>query len=118
MVTNNFNDTPYYFRNQFPQKDYIAFRLTGTRSNRDAIGARVQVRAGNRTQVNEVRSGSSYISHSDMRLHFGLGKAETVDWVEVRWPSGLVERFESLAPDKIHTLKEGAGATAAGHRVK
>ena len=62
-----------------------------------------------RTLVDEVRSGSSYISNNDMRVHFGLGSAPKIDSVQIRWPSGLVERFENLAVDAIHTLKEGSG---------
>jgi hypothetical protein len=68
------------------------------------------VKAGTRTLVDEVRSGSSYISNSDMRVHFGLGSATKIEWVQVRWPSGLVERFENLSVDAIHTLKEGSVA--------
>jgi len=67
------------------------------------------MKAGSRLFVNEVRSGSSYDSNSDMRVHFGLGAATKLDSVQVRWPSGLVEQFDNLAVDKIHTLKEGAG---------
>ena len=59
--------------------------------------------------VNEVRSGSSYISQSDLRVHFGLGAAPQIDSVEVRWPSGLVERFNHLPVDAMHTLTEGSG---------
>jgi enediyne biosynthesis protein E4 len=62
--------------------------------------------------VDEVRSGSSYSSNNDMRVHFGLGSVAKVDWVEVRWPSGLVERFEDLAVDTIHLLKEGSGSAS------
>src|SRR5262249_49928241 len=98
---------------------WIAFRMIGgvgkppaAKSNRDAIGARIRVRVGSRTLIDEVRSGSSFISNNDMRVHFGLGKAEKIEWVEVRWPSGLLERFEGLAVDTIHTLKEGSGAAA------
>jgi enediyne biosynthesis protein E4 len=58
-----------------------------------------------------VRSGSSYISQNDTRVHFGLGTATKVGPVQVRWPSGLVERFDSLSVDAIHTLKEGSGET-------
>jgi len=56
-----------------------------------------------------VRSGSSYISQNDLRVHFGLGTAEKLDAVQVRWPSGLVERFDNLAVNTIHTIKEGSG---------
>ncbi|OLB93963.1 MAG: hypothetical protein AUI02_05935 [Acidobacteria bacterium 13_2_20CM_2_57_12] len=80
-----------------------------TKSNRDGIGARITVKAGTRTFVDEVRSGSSYMSNNDMRVHFGLGSASKVDSVQVRWPSGLVERFENLPVDAVHTLKEGSG---------
>jgi hypothetical protein len=68
------------------------------------------MKAGSRLFVNEVRSGSSYDSNSDMRVHFGLGSAIKLDSVEVRWPSGLTEQFDNLAVDTIHTLKEGSGA--------
>ena len=78
------------------------------RSNRDAIGARITMKAGARLFVDEVRSGSSYDSNSDMRVHFGLGSITKLDSVQVRWPSGLVEQFDDLAVDKIHTLKESA----------
>lgn len=92
---------------------WIAFRTVGTRSNRDGIGAKISVEAGQRTLVDEVRSGSSYISQNDLRVHFGLGAATKADSVEVRWPSGLVERFGSLPADAIHTLKEGSGEKAS-----
>jgi len=78
-------------------------------SNRDAIGARIRVKAGARILIDEVRSGSSYISNNDVRVHFGLGSAAKIDWVEVRWPGGLLERFDNLAVDTFHTLKEGSG---------
>ena len=78
-------------------------------SNRDGIGAKITVKAGNRLLVDEVRSGSSYDSNNDMRVHFGLGAATKIEWVQVRWPSGLTERFENLAVDAFHTLREGSG---------
>jgi len=81
---------------------------TSFASNRDGIGAKITVKAGNRLLVDEVRSGSSYDSNNDMRVHFGLGAATKIDWVQVRWPSGLVERFENLAVDRFHTLREGS----------
>lgn len=84
-------------------------KTVGTRSNRDGIGARITVTAGKRKMIDEVRSGSSYISQNDLRVHFGLGSATKVDSVQIRWPSGLVERFEDLPVDASHTLKEGSG---------
>jgi len=82
---------------------------TSFASNRDGIGAKITVKAGNRLLVDEVRSGSSYDSNNDMRVHFGLGGVTKMEWVQVRWPSGLVERFENLAVDAFHTLREGSG---------
>ena len=87
----------------------VEFRLTGTKSNRAAIGARVTVRAGKLVQFNEVRGGASYLSQNDLRLHFGLGKAATIDSVEVLWPSGATEKFQNVAADKIYSLVEGQG---------
>jgi len=91
---------------------WVGLRTVGTKSNRDGIGARVSVKVGPRVLVNEVRSGSSYDSNSDMRVHFGLGTATKIEWVEIRWPSGLTERFEGLQIDTVHTLKEGSGTAA------
>ena len=88
---------------------WIVFKTIGTTSNRDGIGARITVRVGQRLLVDEVRSGSSYVSNNDMRVHFGLGPATKVDSVEVRWPSGLTERFDNAAIDKINEVKEGSG---------
>jgi hypothetical protein len=88
------------------------------KSNRDGIGARITMKAGTRRFVDEVRSGSSYISNNDVRIHFGLGAAPKIDSLEVRWPSGLLERFENLAVDAIHTLKEGSGTPVPCSPVK
>jgi hypothetical protein len=88
---------------------WVGFKTVGTRSNRDGIGAKITVKVGKRTLVDEVRSGSSYISQNDLRVHFGLGSAVKIDAVQVRWPSGLVEHFDNLSIDAIHTLKEGFG---------
>jgi hypothetical protein len=68
--------------------------------------------------VDEVRSGSSYDSHSDMRVHFGLGASAKIDGVEVRWPSGIVERFVNLPVDRIHTVKEGSGEAVPAESKK
>ena len=113
-VINNMNAPPSLLVNQVHNTNHwIAIHAVGTKSNRDAIGARIRVKAGTRVLVDEVRSGSSYISNSDMRVHFGLGSATKVDWVEVRWLSGLTEKFNDLPVDQIHTLKEGSGSSDA-----
>ncbi len=110
VVISNMNSRPSLLVNQIRSPNHwIGFKTVGTRSNRDGIGARITVNISKRRLVDEVRSGSSYISNSDRRVHFGLGAAEKVDSVEVRWPSGLVERFDHVAVDSIHSLTEGSG---------
>ena len=118
-VISNMNDTPSLLVNQVKNGNHwVAIKTVGTKSNRDGIGAKIRVHASTRTLVDEVRSGSSYDSNNDMRVHFGLGKIDKIDSVEIRWPSGLTERFENLAADKIHVLKEGTGLAAkAGDSV-
>jgi enediyne biosynthesis protein E4 len=115
-VISNMNDHPSLLVNQVRSPNHwMGIHTIGTKSNRDGIGARITVKVGARTLVEEVRSGGSYASNSDMRVHFGLGSVAKVDWVEIRWPSGLRERFESPAMDAIHTMKEGSGmAVEAG----
>ena len=112
-VVSNMNAPPSLLVNQVRTANHwIAFHTVGTKSNRDGIGARIRVKDGTRTFIDEVRSGSSFDSNNDMRVHFGLGSASQIDWVEVRWPSGLLEKFVDLAVDKFHTLKEGSGSQA------
>jgi hypothetical protein len=81
----------------------------GTTSNRDGIGAKIKVHCGPLTQINEIRSGSSYLSHNDFRAHFGLGAADVVDLLEVVWPSGLVEKFANLPANRLVVVQEGRG---------
>lgn len=103
----NMNDRPSLFRNEGGnQNHWITFRLKGTRSNRDAIGARVEIQAGGKTQVGEVRSGGSYLSNNDVRLHFGLGNASRVDRIHVRWPNGNVEDLPGTAADQFVIVNE------------
>jgi hypothetical protein len=109
-VISNMNAHPMLLVNQVKNGNHwIAFHAIGTKSNRDGIGARIILMAGARARVDEVRSGSSYSSSSDMRVHFGLGQTNKVDSVQVRWPSGLVEQFENLKVDSMQDLKEGTG---------
>src|SRR5262249_49620502 len=83
--------------------------LIGTRSNRLALGAKVRVVAGTTSQVDEVRSGGSYLSQNDFRQHFGLGSAYKVDDLEIRWPSGGTQVLHNLAVDRFYIIKEGVG---------
>ena len=113
VVITNMNSKPSLLVNDVQNSNHwVALKLIGTHSNRDAIGARITVKAGKRTWVDEVRSGSSYNSSSDMRVHFGLGTNTKLDSVQVRWPSGLVEMFEKLPVDSIASLKEGTGTAS------
>lgn len=110
-VISNMNAHPMLLVNQVKKPNHwIAFHTVGTKSNRDGIGARITVSAGGRILVDEVRSGSSYSSNNDMRVHFGLGATDKVEYVQVRWPGGLVEKFQDLKADSVHELKEGTGA--------
>lgn len=110
IVINNMNAPPSLLVNSIRSSNHwVEFRTVGTRSNRDGIGAKITVHAGKRILVDEVRSGSSYISQNDLRVHFGLGQATHIDTVDVRWPGGLTERFDSVQVDAIQTLTEGSG---------
>jgi ASPIC/UnbV protein/VCBS repeat protein len=93
------------------RRHWLQVELTGTRSNRDAVGARVEVVAGGLRQLREVAAGEGYGSQSMLRLHFGLGEAAKVEELTVTWPaSGTVERFRDVAADRIVALTEGSGA--------
>ena len=108
LVTNS-NQTPDLLRNESSnQNNWLNLRLVGTASNRDAIGARVKIFApGPEPQLREVKSGSSYLCQSDMRLHFGLGNASIVTRIEIRWPSGLDDTFGGIAPNQFLEVREG-----------
>ncbi len=88
----------------------------GVQSNRDAIGARVTVHGSTRNWVDEVRSGSSYNSSSDLRLHFGLGTVATLTGVTVRWPNGGTEEFAAPRVDGFAELVEGKGKAVSPAR--
>ena len=119
VVINNVYARPSLLVNSAHSSNHwIAFRTVGTHSNRDGIGAKITVKAGKRILVDEVRSGSSYISQNDLRVHFGLGSTSKIDSVQVRWLGGLVEQFDDLSVDTIHTLKEGSGVAAAAPPAK
>jgi hypothetical protein len=113
IVVNNFNDHPYYFRNQFPRKNSISFRLTGTKSNHDAIGAVVWLHIGKEVMVRQVGPAGGYLSQSSRTVHFGLGDRTHIDWAEVRWPSGLRERIDAPAINKMHRRTEPGEKTPA-----
>ena len=107
----NMNEPPSLLRNEYRgENGWLAVRLAGTRSNRSGIGATVLVAAGGRRQARAVLSQSSYYSHDDLRLHFGLGAAKKADAVEVRWPSGHVDVLRDVAGNRTITIREGSVA--------
>jgi len=109
-VVNNLSDVPLLLVNQAKNNNHwLGLKLSGTRSNRDAIGARVTLHGEHRTWVGEVRSGSSYNSSNDLRLHFGLGSETKINSIEVRWPSGKTESFPTPDVDQGLELTEGKG---------
>jgi len=110
VIVTNMGESPSLLKNKLRYPNHwIGLRLVGTASNRSAIGARVTLRVDGRTFVQEVRSGSSFNSSNDLRLHFGLGEAMKVDTLHVRWPNGMTEEFDSPAIDRIATITEGSG---------
>ena len=110
VLVNNLDGPPSLLRNDFPSGNAsILVKCRGTKSNRSAIGARVRVASGGHTQTREVMSGSSYYSQSDLRLHFGLGKAATADSLEIAWPSGLKESLRELPANHLFVIEEGGG---------
>jgi hypothetical protein len=118
VLVMNMNERPSLLRNDYAGGNaWLALRLEGRRSNRAGIGATVVVTAGGRRQARAVLSQSSYYSHDDLRLHFGLGAARAAELVEVRWPSGAVDLLDDVAAGRLRTLREGeapASGTGAG----
>jgi len=104
------NEPLVYLHNQTKGGHFVTLMLEGRSSNRDAVGARVTLSAAGRCQVAQRCGGGSYQSASDPRLHFGLGPATRVDSIEVRWPSGLIGRYDDLAADTGYILIEGEPA--------
>jgi len=107
IVANN-GDPPLLLHNSGANRNhFVNFRLVGTRSNRDAIGARVRVVAGGLSQIREIAGGGSYLSQSDLRANFGLGQAVQVQTVEISWPSGRKQVFHDIEADKFYLIEEG-----------
>jgi enediyne biosynthesis protein E4 len=110
VVIENLEGEPVILRPEGgPRHHWIGLELAGTISNKLALNARVKVSAGDLIQTDEVRSGGSYLSQNDLRLHFGLGDLRQADKVEISWPSGRTETLPRLAADRFYCAKEGAG---------
>ncbi len=107
VLVNNQNEPPSLWkRMERASGHWLLIKLAGSRSNRSAIGARIMVSAAGRVQTDELRSGGSYLSQSDMRLHFGLGTAARADSITVRWPSGEKTVLRDVTADRVVTIRE------------
>jgi hypothetical protein len=109
-VVENLSGQPTILRPEGgPRNHWISFQLQGVRGNRLALNARIRVTAGLGEQLGEVISGGSYLSQSDLRLHFGLADLKRVDAAMIRWPDGTTEILRNLAADRFYAVREGAG---------
>ena len=106
IVTNNFNDRPYFFANGFPRKNFLELRLIGTRSNRDAIGAIARLWIGKTVMVRQVNPAGGYLAQSSRVLHFGLGDAQQVDSIAIRWPRGEMQHLTRPAINTLLSIRE------------
>jgi hypothetical protein len=110
VVVGDIDGAPMLLRNHgIPGRHWVSFELTGTKSNRLALNARIKITAGGVTQTDEIHSGGSYLSQNDLRVHFGLGTATKIDTVEVRWPSGQTDLLTNLTADKFYSVIEKEG---------
>lgn len=116
VVVNTVNDFPQLLRCDSKRSDnWLKVRTIGVKSNRSGIGARLRCvthpadEPKPHQQIDEVRSGGSYISQNDLRVHFGIGRAEKVELLEIRWPSGQLDTLKDLKPNRLIYVKEGAG---------
>lgn len=122
IVVNCINAIPQLLRCDSQWKrNWIKVKTIGVKSNRTGIGARIRVVAKMSAnskqpliQIDEVRSGGSYFSQNDLRIHFGLDEAKTIDLLEINWPSGQVDTFKNLEVNKLYTVTEGSSVLKAG----
>ena len=109
LVQTNADQAPIVYHNvSVNVGNWIELKLIGTKSNRDGIGARVQVQTAGLTQIRELDGGNGYAGESSRRLHFGIGTASKIDRLQIRWPSGRNEQFE-VPIDSISSIEEGRG---------
>jgi hypothetical protein len=114
VVVGDLDGVPLILRNHgIPGRHWVSFELAGVKSNRLAIGAKLKIVAGGMTQTEEIHSGGSYLSQNDLRVHFGLGGADKIDSLEIRWPGGSTEVVKDLAADRFYAILEGKGIVSA-----
>jgi hypothetical protein len=108
IVVANAGDPPLLLHNEGGAGNhFLNFKRIGTKSNRDAMGTRIRLRAGDLSQIREISGGGSYLSQSDLRAHFGLGNHTRADTVDVSWPSGAHQVFRDVEADKFYVIEEG-----------
>jgi hypothetical protein len=114
VVVNDIDGPPMILRNEGGDGNHwVTLELGTTNANRLAIGARVKIVTGDVVQIEEVRSGGSYLSQNDLRVHFGTGKYSNIDVIEIRWPSGKTELIKGLTANKFYSILEGQGVVSA-----
>jgi hypothetical protein len=106
VVANN-DDPPTLLHNSGNSNHFLNVKLVGTKSNRDGMGARIRVVAGGISQIREIAGGGSYLSQSDLRANFGLGRNVQAKTLEVKWPSGQIDTFSNVKADQFYLVSEG-----------
>jgi enediyne biosynthesis protein E4 len=115
IVIENLEGEPMILQTQGgPRNHWVSFELQAAKGNRLALNARLRATAGELVQEDQVQSGGSYLSQSDLRIHFGLAQHEKVDKLEIFWPSGKAETMTNVGADHFYILKEGEGALPVG----
>jgi hypothetical protein len=109
LVSNNGQDAELLRNDGGNRANALLVRLRGSGHNTEAIGARVRLTSGSRTQIRDIKAGSSYMSQNDLRAHFGLGTAARADRIEVVWPDGRIESATDVPANQIITIEEGKG---------
>ena len=110
IFVNNMNEPPSLLENRGGNSNhFLSIKTVGTQSNRNGLGTLITISVSGRTQIAEVRSGSSFMSNNDLRMHFGLNQAQQADWLELKWPSGRVERIKDIKTNQFITVVEGKG---------
>ena len=112
LLIGNVGQTPDLLRNDGGNRlNSLLIRTLGSKSNRDGIGARLKLMVGGKVLIREVKAGCSYLSQSDLRVHFGMGQAGRAQRLEIRWPSGTVDVLQDVEANQILTITEGRGVT-------
>ena len=118
LVANNGDPPTLLHNNALHKSHFVNFKLVGTKSNRDALGARIKITAGATTQIREIAGGGSYLSQSDLRANFGLADATTISTVEITWPSGAHQSFQNVPADHFYQITESSPKLALQSNTK